>query len=218
MFIPLQNDNCQLQCTLICLPYSPHMLFAPIPTFFKKGYYLTATAKKKKVHFYRILFPMVYNPKPCQLLQRASSSFGVAQLGPNSSIFYLSSMTNNTPSIKYCGKGRKKLRRELVGCHALVAQSCPTLVTPWTADHQAPLSVALHRQEYWSGVPFPSPGDFPNWGTEPTPLVSPALAGRFFITVAPRKLLVKPRDEWACLPHSPSRSPFVEGRGGDLGS
>ena len=50
MFIPLQNDNCQLQCTLICLPYSPHMLFAPIRTFFKKGYYLTATAKKKKKH------------------------------------------------------------------------------------------------------------------------------------------------------------------------
>ena len=55
-----------------------------------------------------------------------------------------------------------------VGCHFLlqcmkvkskseVAQSCPTLVTPWTAAHQAPPSMGFSRQEYWSGVPLPSP-------------------------------------------------------------
>ena len=38
------------------------------------------------------------------------------------------------------------------------------------------------RQEYWSGVPFPTPGDLPNPGIEPMSLVSPALAGEFFIT------------------------------------
>ena len=38
-----------------------------------------------------------------------------------------------------------------------VAQSCPTLVTPWTAAYQAPLSMVYSRQEYWSGVPLPSP-------------------------------------------------------------
>ena len=38
-----------------------------------------------------------------------------------------------------------------------VAQSCPTLVTPWTAAHQAPPSMGFSRQEYWSGVPLPSP-------------------------------------------------------------
>ena len=55
-----------------------------------------------------------------------------------------------------------------VGCHVLlqcmkvkseseVAQSCPTLATPWTAAHQAPPSMGFSRQEYWSGVPLPSP-------------------------------------------------------------
>ena len=38
-----------------------------------------------------------------------------------------------------------------------VAQSCLTLATPWTAAYQAPLSMGFSRQEYWSGVPLPSP-------------------------------------------------------------
>ena len=41
------------------------------------------------------------------------------------------------------------------------------LSTPWTAAHQAPPSMGFSRQEYWSGVPFPSPGDLPNPGIEP---------------------------------------------------
>ena len=45
-------------------------------------------------------------------------------------------------------------------------------VTPWTVVHQAPLSMELSRQEYWSGLPYPSPGHSPNPGIEP---VSPAL-------------------------------------------
>ena len=45
-------------------------------------------------------------------------------------------------------------------------------VTPWTAAHQAPLSMGFSRQEYWSGLPFPSPGDLPNPEIEPG---SPAL-------------------------------------------
>ena len=40
-------------------------------------------------------------------------------------------------------------------------------MTPWTAAHQAPLSVAFSRQEYWNGLPFPSPGDLPDPGIEP---------------------------------------------------
>ena len=55
----------------------------------------------------------------------------------------------------------------------LVAQSCPTL-----RPHG--LSMEFSRQEYWSGLPFPSPGDHPNPGIKPTSLVSPAFAGRFF--------------------------------------
>ena len=52
-----------------------------------------------------------------------------------------------------------------------VAQLCPTLCD------QAPRSMGFSRQEYWSGLPFPSPGDLPNPGIEPMSL---ALAGRFF--------------------------------------
>ena len=56
--------------------------------------------------------------------------------------------------------------------------------TPWTAAHQAPLSMGFSRQEYWSGLPCPPPGDLPNPGVEPSSLMSPALAGRFFTTNA----------------------------------
>ena len=56
----------------------------------------------------------------------------------------------------------------------------------WTVALQAPLSIGFAKQEYWSGLPFPSPGDIPNPGIKPT---SPALAGRFFISEPPGKPL-----------------------------
>ena len=49
------------------------------------------------------------------------------------------------------------------------------LVTPWTAVHQAPLSMDSSRQEYWSGLPCPSPGDLPDPGVEPVSPEAPAL-------------------------------------------
>ena len=49
----------------------------------------------------------------------------------------------------------------------LVTKSCLTLVTPWTISCQAPLSMGFPRQEYWSGLPFLSPGYLPTSGTEP---------------------------------------------------
>ena len=55
-----------------------------------------------------------------------------------------------------------------------VAKSCETFTIPWTVTRQAPLSTGFSRQEYWSGLPFPPPGDLPDPGMEPT---SPALAG-----------------------------------------
>ena len=55
-------------------------------------------------------------------------------------------------------------------------------VTPWTVAHQAPLFMGFSRQEYWSGLPCPPPGDLPNPGTEPASLMSSALAGGFFTT------------------------------------
>ena len=53
-------------------------------------------------------------------------------------------------------------------------------VTPWTVACQAPLSIGFSSQEYWSGLSGPPPGDLPDPGMEPTPVFSPALAGRFF--------------------------------------
>ena len=53
-------------------------------------------------------------------------------------------------------------------------------VIPWTVALQAPLSMEFSRQEYWSGLPFPSPGDLPDRGIEPVFPTSPALAGGFF--------------------------------------
>ena len=61
--------------------------------------------------------------------------------------------------------------------------------TPWTVACQAPLSIGFSRQEYWSELPFSPPGDFPNPGIEPTPLMSPALAGGFFTTSATWEVL-----------------------------
>ena len=64
----------------------------------------------------------------------------------------------------------------------------PTLChTPRTVAHQAPLSTGFPRQEYWSGLPFPPPGDLSNPGIKPTSLLSPALAGKSFITELPGK-------------------------------
>ena len=69
--------------------------------------------------------------------------------------------------------------------------SCVQLfVTPWTVACQAPLSIGFSRQEYWSGLPFPTPGDLLDLGIEPA---SPALEGGFFATkpCRPRLLLIK---------------------------
>ena len=56
--------------------------------------------------------------------------------------------------------------------------------TPWTAAHQAPPSMGFSRQEYWSGVPFPSPGDLPNPGIKPR---SPAFQADAFTSELPGK-------------------------------
>ena len=74
---------------------------------------------------------------------------------------------------------------EMVREHCTQSLSCVQLFrTPWTLARQAPLSMEFSRKEYWSRLPFPSPGDLPNLRTEPTSLASRALAGIFF-TIAP---------------------------------
>ena len=76
---------------------------------------------------------------------------------------------------------RKPVSLSLVHSVQLLSQVW-LFVTLWSVAHQAPLSTGFPRQEYWSGLPFPSPGDLPDPGIEPA---SPASAGRFF-TIAPR--------------------------------
>ena len=66
----------------------------------------------------------------------------------------------------------------------LVAKLCPTLVTPWTVAHQAPLSMGFSKQAYWSGLPFPSPGDLPYPGIKSR---SPALEADALTSEPPGK-------------------------------
>ena len=68
----------------------------------------------------------------------------------------------------------------------VLTQSCPTLCHPPGSS-----AMGLSRQEYWSGLPFPPPGDLPNSRTEPVSPASPELAGRFFITEPPWKPFIK---------------------------
>ena len=65
--------------------------------------------------------------------------------------------------------------------HAKSLSHVQLFVTPWTVAHQAPLSMGFSRQEYWSGLPFLTPGDLPDPGIKP---LSPSLAGGFFTTSA----------------------------------
>ena len=70
------------------------------------------------------------------------------------------------------------LKKYILAC----TYSCLTFATPWTVAWlicQAPLSMGFHRQEYWSGLPFPAPGNLPDPGIKPASLVSPVLAGQF---------------------------------------
>ena len=70
--------------------------------------------------------------------------------------------------------------------HYVISDS---FATPWILACQAPLSMGFSRQEYWSGLPFPPPGDLPNPGIKP---MSPALVGRFFTTeLPPRKPILE---------------------------
>ena len=73
------------------------------------------------------------------------------------------------------------------GGGGLVTKLCPTLVTPGTVVHQAPLSMGFSRQEYWSGLPFPSPGDLHNPGIKPR---SPALQVNSLLTEPSAALII----------------------------
>ena len=71
-----------------------------------------------------------------------------------------------------------RMRSQLLNCVQFI-------VTPWIVAQQTPLSMGLLRWEYWNGLSFPPPEDFPNPGTEAMSPESPALAGGFFTTEPP---------------------------------
>ena len=77
-----------------------------------------------------------------------------------------------------------KLQGQYIGLHihilAQLFSHVPLFATSWTVAHQTPLSMGFPRQEYWSGLPLPPPGDLPDPEIE---RASPALAGSLFTTV-----------------------------------
>ena len=74
---------------------------------------------------------------------------------------------------------------EVACVYAQLLSHVQLFATQGTTTHQDLLSMEFFRQEYWSGLPFPTPGYLPNSGVECTLLASPALAGRFFSTAPP---------------------------------
>ena len=67
-------------------------------------------------------------------------------------------------------------------CESISCSVVSDSATPWTTARQAPLSMGFTRQEYWSGLPCPPPGDLSDAGVQHTSLMSPALTGRFLST------------------------------------
>ena len=85
-------------------------------------------------------------------------------------------------------------RREMTVCFLCVCVCVLSLAwlfaTSWTVAHQTPLFTESSRQEYLCGLPFPSPGDLPDPGTESVSLAFPALAGGFFTTEPPENCYI----------------------------
>ena len=91
---------------------------------------------------------------------------------------------NNTHFFRYKTSEKKSQKITLAKwkihiSHVCVLSHVGLFATPWTVTCQAPLSMGFFRQEYWNGLPFPSPGNLPDAGIEP---ISPVLVGGFFTT------------------------------------
>ena len=71
---------------------------------------------------------------------------------------------------------------QIIACVLSCFSHAQLVATLWTVAHRAPLSMGFSRQEYWSGLLCPTPGDLPAPESKPTSLMSPALAGGFFTT------------------------------------
>ena len=85
---------------------------------------------------------------------------------------------------------RVKEETQVRGAMRSVAQSCPALCSSVDCSPQAPLSTGFPREEYWSRLPFPPPGDLPDSGIEPASLIPPELEVEFFTTSTTWEALV----------------------------
>ena len=126
---------------------------------------------------------------PIQILNSNTSLAGgfikTLRLTKIQSIFPLVGEKRLFPTINMLGATSQRLFDELHLRNAWVLSRFSHVWlfrTPSTIAHQAPLSMEFSRQEYWNGLPFPSPGELPNPVIEPMSLMSAALAGRFFTT------------------------------------
>ena len=97
------------------------------------------------------------NPLQCSCLEKTRTPWWAAIYG----------VTQSQTRLKRLSSSSSSNMLSLKESESEFAQSCPTLVTPWIVAYPAPPSMGFSRQEYCSGVPFPSPGDLPNPGIEP---------------------------------------------------
>ena len=106
---------------------------------------------------------------------------------PQSCLILCDPMDCSPPGSSICGISQARILEWVAISFSKVLHACmlshvshaQLFATPWTEARQAPLSMGFSRQEYWSGLPCPPPGDLPDPGIEPTSLMSPALAGGF---------------------------------------
>ena len=125
---------------------------------------------------------------PWTVAHQASLSMGLSQqehwsVLPCLSPGYLASPgTEHTSLVSPTLSGRFFTISTTQEVHAMLRRfsSVRLFVTPWMVAHQVPLSMGISRQQHWSGLPCPPPGDLLDPGIEPASLMSTALAGRFF--------------------------------------
>ena len=89
-----------------------------------------------------------------------------------------------TPTFRHGSQGSRRWA-VMYTSHVCMLWCVRFFAAPWTTAHQAPLSMEFSRQEYWSGLLFPSPGNLPDAGIEPRSLASPALPVGFFTAAQP---------------------------------